>query len=206
MLKKVYLSSCVFFSYSVLSLFASGTMQIKCLILIELLLVSLWFIFVFLMIAAAVYGLGDQWSNTPSNWNSGDPCDDNWVGIHCDNNSHVTSMWALESFHFVDLMYLYDMHNHKLISSVIFQNIIELGTRRNTYRRYSIFDWVRNLVSSFFWLVLFWAYFCLISISWFSYFLSLVDWCRDLSYNKGLTGQIPAFIGSLSKLENLYVI
>ncbi|KAH7681332.1 Non-specific serine/threonine protein kinase protein [Dioscorea alata] len=93
--------------------------------------------------AAAVYGLGDQWSNTPSNWKSGDPCDDNWVGIHCDN-SHVTSIT------------LSSLGLEGTLTGDI-QSLTELQT-------------------------------------------------LDLSYNKGLTGQIPAFIGSLSKLENLILV
>ncbi|KAM0940149.1 putative protein kinase RLK-Pelle-LRR-VIII-1 family [Dioscorea sansibarensis] len=94
--------------------------------------------------AAALYGLRDQWRNTPSNWNSGDPCDDSWVGVRCDNNSHVISIT------------LSSLGLEGTLTGDI-QSLTELQT-------------------------------------------------LDLSYNKGLTGQIPASIGSLSKLENLILV
>ncbi|KAL4278931.1 hypothetical protein GQ457_03G036800 [Hibiscus cannabinus] len=41
--------------------------------------------------ASALRSLMDVWKNLPSNWGSGDPCDDKWVGTRC-NDSRVISL------------------------------------------------------------------------------------------------------------------
>ncbi|KAE8707543.1 putative leucine-rich repeat receptor-like protein kinase [Hibiscus syriacus] len=41
--------------------------------------------------ASALRSLMDEWKNLPSNWGSGDPCDDKWVGTGC-RDSRVISL------------------------------------------------------------------------------------------------------------------
>lgn len=153
---------------------------------------------------AALVAVREQWTDTPSSWSRGDPCDQPWDGVTCNSEGRVTGLLVSENaFHplprqigYIRLSCTCWSLSFSGISSGLPGNSSRnCGNLRNWRRCEFWASWNRFSLDK-----------CLVTVRrsiQYSSEASLIN-SRDLSSNQGLTGSIPPQIQRLQKLTFLY--